>query len=88
MSTALPRTIRVVGTRRLMLLEQEAERLGLSQRLATAWLLQHVDATAVHYLFPMLVHELGQRAELVHVRGLFMAVRMLPAQFSGVVQGC
>ncbi|MFB7290726.1 hypothetical protein [Actinacidiphila glaucinigra] len=64
MSAVLPRTMRVVDTGKLMLLEQEAERLGLSRRLPAEWLRQHVDATAVHYLFPVLVHELAHRPEV------------------------
>ncbi|WP_432043792.1 hypothetical protein [Streptomyces cadmiisoli] len=53
MTAVLPRTIRAVDTDRLLLLEEEAARLGLSQRLPVDWLREHAQAAAVHYLFPV-----------------------------------
>ncbi|MFE7760387.1 hypothetical protein [Streptomyces sp. NPDC057438] len=64
MTAALPRTIRVIDTERLLLLEEEAERSGFSQRLPVDWLRHHAEATAVHYLFPAMEHRLHHRPEV------------------------
>ncbi|AWW35323.1 hypothetical protein [Streptomyces cadmiisoli] len=64
MTAVLPRTIRAVYTDRLLLLEEEAARLGFSQRLPVDWLREHAQAAAVHYLFPAMEHRLSHRPEV------------------------
>ncbi|MET8170181.1 hypothetical protein ABZT34_39120 [Streptomyces sp. NPDC005329] len=64
MTTVLPRTIRAVDTERLLLLEEEAARLGFSQRLPADWLREHAGAEAVHYLFPAMEHRLTHRPDV------------------------
>ncbi|MEU1180821.1 hypothetical protein ABZ464_24835 [Streptomyces sp. NPDC005820] len=64
MTAVLPRTIRAVDTDRLLLLEEEAARLGFSQRLPADWLREHAQAAAVHYLFPATEHWLSHRPEV------------------------
>jgi hypothetical protein len=64
MNAVLPRTIRAVDTERLIFLEEEAARLGFSQRLPADWLRQHAAIAAVHYLFPALEHWLSHRPEV------------------------
>ncbi|MGW6704928.1 GNAT family N-acetyltransferase [Streptomyces sp. NPDC054956] len=64
MTRALPRTIRAVDTDRLLALEREAAAYGFSQRLPVDWLREHVAEGASHYLFPVLVHQLGHRPEV------------------------
>lgn len=64
MTAVLPRTIRAVDTERLLLLEEEAARLGFSQRLPADWLREHAQAAAVHYLFPGMEHWLSHRPEV------------------------
>jgi hypothetical protein len=64
MTAVLPRTIRAVDTDRLLLLEEEAARLGFSQRLLVDWLREHTEAAAVHYLFPAMEHWLSHRPEV------------------------
>ncbi|MGW2353503.1 hypothetical protein [Actinacidiphila glaucinigra] len=64
MTAVLPRTIRAVDTDQLLLLEEEAARLGFSQRLPTDWLREHAQAAAVHYLFPAMEHWLSHRPEV------------------------
>ncbi|MEU4495580.1 hypothetical protein AB0F96_19520 [Streptomyces sp. NPDC023998] len=76
--------------------EEEAARLGFSRRLPVDWLREHVAATAVHYLFPTLVHQLSHRPEVSpqwrcellmtvrtgeEIRGL---LDVLPATFRGL----
>jgi hypothetical protein len=96
MTAVLPRTIRAVDTERLLWLEEEAARLGFSQRLPVDWLREHAAATAVHYLIPMLVHQLSHRPEVSPQWRceLLMTVRtgeeirslldVLPATFQGL----
>jgi len=64
MTAVLPRTIRAVDTDQLLLLEEEAARLGFSQRLPAGWLREHAQAAAVHYLFPAMEHWLGHRSDV------------------------
>ncbi|WRZ88169.1 hypothetical protein OHB54_03355 [Streptomyces sp. NBC_01007] len=64
MTAVLPRTIRAVDTARLLLLGEEAARLGFSQRLPAGWLREHAAAEAVHHLFPAMEHRLSHRPEL------------------------
>ncbi|WUM73906.1 hypothetical protein OG485_43675 [Streptomyces sp. NBC_00328] len=64
MTAVFPRTIRAVDTDQLLLLEEEAARLGFSQRLPADWLREHVQAAAVHYLFPAMEHRLSHRPEV------------------------
>ncbi|WP_328663243.1 hypothetical protein [Streptomyces sp. NBC_00328] len=53
-----------MDTDQLLLLEEEAARLGFSQRLPADWLREHVQAAAVHYLFPAMEHRLSHRPEV------------------------
>ncbi|MFE9171811.1 hypothetical protein ACFYNZ_20285 [Streptomyces kebangsaanensis] len=64
MTAVLPRTIWAVDTGQLLLLEEEAARLGFSQRLPADWLREHAQAGAVHYLFPAMEHWLSHRPEV------------------------
>ncbi|MCG0283975.1 hypothetical protein [Streptomyces sp. PSAA01] len=64
MTAVLPRTIRAVDTGQLLLLAEEAARLGFSQRLPADWLREHTRVTAVHYLFPTMEHWLSHRPEV------------------------
>ncbi|MFI1869959.1 hypothetical protein [Streptomyces jumonjinensis] len=64
MTAVLPRAIRAVDTEQLMLLEEEAARLGFSQRLPVEWLREHTAVGAVHCLFPALEHRLSHRPEV------------------------
>ncbi|MFF9803012.1 hypothetical protein ACF1G3_37170 [Streptomyces rochei] len=96
MTAVLPRTIRAVDTERLLLLEDEAARLGFSQRLPADWLREHAGAEAVHYLFPTMEHRLSHRSEvspqwrcelLLTVRTgeeVLSLLDVLPATFQGL----
>ncbi|MFD0655329.1 hypothetical protein I1A49_45900 [Streptomyces malaysiensis subsp. malaysiensis] len=96
MTGAPPRTIRAVDTDRLLMLEEEAARLGFSQRLPTDWLREHTEAAAVHYLFPAMEHWLSHRPEvspqwrcelLLTVRTgeeVLSLLDVLPATFQGL----
>ncbi|CDR13312.1 hypothetical protein GCM10022420_088860 [Streptomyces iranensis] len=61
---AVDERIRDVDTERLLLLEEEAARLGFSQRLPVDWLRERAAVAAVHYLFPGLEHRLSHRPEV------------------------
>ncbi|MFI1398562.1 hypothetical protein [Streptomyces sp. NPDC020681] len=96
MTAVLPRTIRAVDTKQLLLMEEEAARLGFSQRLPADWLQKHADAESVHYLFPAMEHRLSHRPEvspqwrcelLLTVRTgeeVLSLLDVLPATFQGL----
>ncbi|MFF2130876.1 hypothetical protein ACFVW1_37055 [Streptomyces olivochromogenes] len=96
MTAVLARTIRAVDTERLLFLEEEAARLGFSQRLPVDWLREQAAVAAVHYLFPVLEHRLSHRPEvspqwrcelLLTVRTgeeVLSLLDVLPATFQGL----
>jgi hypothetical protein len=98
MTAVLPRTIRAVDTDQLLLLEEEAARLGFSQRLPADWLREHAQAAVVHYLFPVMEHWLSHRPEvspqwrcelLLTVRTgeeILSLLDVLPASFEGLAE--
>lgn len=93
MSPELPRTVKAVDTAQLLELDAEAEECGLNRRHGVAWLSEYADRTAIHYLWPALVHRLEHRPEysphwrcmlLLTVRDgqqVFSLLDVLPASF-------
>ncbi|MEU6104486.1 hypothetical protein [Streptomyces flaveolus] len=64
MHPPLPRTVRAVGTARLLELAREAATHGFSQRLPVDWLQQHLATEATHYLLPTIIQRLTHRPEM------------------------
>ncbi|MFF8966828.1 hypothetical protein ACF1BK_29215 [Streptomyces globisporus] len=65
----LPREVKVIDSASLFRLEEQADDLGLSQRLDPAWVRASVAPDATHYLWPALWHTLSHRPDVPrHVR--------------------
>ncbi|MCI4066165.1 hypothetical protein MRQ36_27900 [Micromonospora sp. R77] len=96
MNVGVPRTVKAVDTSELIRLDAEAIECGLNRNHGVGWLLEFADSTAVHYLWPVLVHRLRHRPEFSpHWRCmLLLTVRdgqqvlslldVLPASFEGL----
>ncbi|MGW0791441.1 hypothetical protein ACWD04_25155 [Streptomyces sp. NPDC002911] len=60
----LLREVKVIDTVALIRLEERADELGLSQRLAPAWVLRHAAAKGAHHLWPAVWQSLSHRPDV------------------------
>jgi hypothetical protein len=65
----LPQEVKVIDSASLVRLEEQADDLGLSQRLDPAWVRANAVPDGTHYLWPALWHSLSHRPDVPrHVR--------------------
>ncbi|WP_430502997.1 hypothetical protein ACQRWP_15820 [Micromonospora trifolii] len=63
MSSGVPRTVKAVDTSELIRLDAQAIECRLNRNHGAGWLAAFADPEAVHYLWPVLVHQARHRPE-------------------------
>ncbi|WP_122982441.1 hypothetical protein [Actinoplanes teichomyceticus] len=63
MSSSVPRTVKAIDTAELLRLDEEARERGFNRHHGPGWLATNAAPSALHHLYPVVVHTAGRRPE-------------------------